>query len=496
MKEKRVGLYLGVNSVGATVTQAKNVLSLVRYELSSVEEPGKEALSDELRWEALINKTLREVGADTKKIYVSLADREFIFRPLELPLMSRKELDSSLIYEIEKYIPFKMDELVWDYDSIRSMSEKKISLSFIGIRIKDFQRTKDILARLGYNPVMIEPSCLSLLRGIKALKASAGYKNFALLDFTQPEAYLTFFQNNLPVFNRYLSIPKKENALDTGAFVDSVNFSFQYFKREFKSYKLERLLIIGDDEAKSAIGPVEEVLQVKTSALTPYDLTNRSNAGVENAKALGVTSIGYSPYKYKPTLRKTEERFAGGPGFGGTALRIGWLSILAGIGLVGSIFLSIFLGNDIAEKKFILKQKEKDIFVPPELSGLSWEERQQQLFEKKSRLRQIKKMADSFTDFGTFFEKLGQRGVLPQRLWLEGLEVSQSRNIYSARLTGFIFRDDDYQERLGINEFISNLRKDQAISGLFSTISLDYSEREEKQEFWVTRFAIRLEQEK
>jgi len=307
-KEKKVGLYLGINSVGAAVVQGKDILSLGRFEFSSLEEAGGEIKNEDIRWEALINKTLREVSSEAKNIYVSLADRDFIFRPLEMPSMKRKEIESSLVYEIEKYIPFKIEELVWDYDYANFPKERKIGLSFIGIKEDNFERIKSILSRLELKAAMIEPSCVSLARVVKSVKKFAQFKNFALLDFTQAEAYLTFFQQDLPVFNRYLVVPKKKDTLDLDNFIEAVNFSFQYFKREFKNYKLDKFIIVGDSNVDSLVPPLKEGLQVAIESVSSYDLTNRNNAQVENVKALGVVGLERSPYKFRPFLRKTAER--------------------------------------------------------------------------------------------------------------------------------------------------------------------------------------------
>lgn len=493
-KEKKVGLYLGINSVGAVVVQGKDILSLGRFEFSSLEEAGGEIKNEDIRWEALINKTLREVGNDAKDIYVSLADRDFIFRPLEMPLMKRKDIESSLVYEIEKYIPFKMEELVWDYDYANFPKERKIGLSFIGIKEDNYERIKSILSRLELKAAMIEPSCVSLARVIKSVKKFAQFKNFALLDFTQAEAYLTFFQQDLPVFNRYLVVPKKENALDLDNFIEAVNFSFQYFKREFKNYKLDKFIIVGDSNIDSLVPPLKEGLQVEIETVSSYDLTNRDNARVENVKALGVAGLENSPYKFQPYLRKTKERaLPSERPLVSVDLKARSLSLLIGIGLAGTIFLSLILGNEVTEKKLILKKKEESVVVPAALGALTWQERAAMLQEEEEKINSLKELLSSFVRFSSFFEKMATEGILPRRLWLTDLDIAGHQGEYRGVLTGYIFRNDDYAERLGVDEFISNLRKGKTVRSIFSKVNLESSSRDEVEGFEVTRFSITLE---
>ena len=494
-KEKKVGLYLGTSSVGAAVIQGTDILSLGRFEFSSLEESGSEIKNEDIRWEALINKTLREVGSDVKDIHVSLADRDFIFRPLEMPSMKKKEIESSLVYEIEKYIPFKMEELVWDYAYANFPKEKKVGLSFIGIKESNFDRIKSILSRLELKPATIEPSCVSLARVVKSGKKFGQFKNFAILDFTQAEAYLTFFQQNLPVFNRYLVVPKKEEALDLDNFIEAVNFSFQYFKREFKNYKLEKFIIVGDSNVDSLVSPLKEGLQVDIEAVSSYDLTNRNNAQVENVKAVGVVGLGRSSYKFKPYLRKTEERsLPSERPLTTVSLRIGLLSSLIVMGLVGTIFLSLISENELTEKKFDLKNKEESITIPAALSALSWQERAMTVNKESEKIRSLKTLLASFSRFSSFFEKIATEEILPRRLWLIGLDINRYQGGYRGVLNGYIFSGNDYEERLGVDEFISNLRKDKIVRSTFSKIDLDSSSRYEVDGFEVTSFSVILEE--
>ncbi len=494
MKQKKVGLYLGVSSVGAVMAQGKDLISLARFELSSLEESKGEAANEEIRWEALINKTLRELGSEAKDIYTSVADRDFIFRPLEMPIMKKKEVESSLAYEIEKYIPFKIEELVWDYDCITFSKERKMGLSFVGIREGNFQRFESILSRLELKPIVLEPCCLSLVRIIKSLKRFAHLKDFALLDFAQSEAYLTFFQGDLPVFNRYLIVPKKENVLDLDDFINAVNFSFQYFKREFRNYRLEKLIVVGDLDVERLTSPLREGLGVEIDTVSPYDLTARNNARIENVKALGVLSTIHSTYKFKPQLKKTVGALPTSPERPKeVALKIGLLSLLAGIGLIVFIVLSVMLANSIFTKEIILKRREKNMFVPDTLAELSWTEREDRISLEEDNINSLRELRTSLTRFSSFFEMLASTEVLPSRLWLENLAINPRDEGYRAVLSGRIFRNDSYNDRQGIDELVASLREDKAVSSIFSKIELDSLNRDQDGGFEFTVFSVSLE---
>lgn len=495
MKEKKIGLYIGANSVGAVMVQGKNIISLGRFELSSLEGIKSGALDEDVRWEALINKTLRELGSDVKDIYISVADKDFIFRLLEMPMMKKKEIESSLVYEVEKYIPFKMKELVWDYECVSFPKEKKINLSFVGIKENNFRRIEAILSRLELRTIMLEPGCISLVRVVKSIKKFSCFNNFAILDFNQAEACLTFFQRDLPVFNRYFVVSSEENTFKLDNFIEAVNFSFQYFKREFKNYELEKFIIIEDSSLEGLVPSLKEVLQIDIETISPQELTGDNNARIENVKALGAVSIENCFYKFKPDLRKTEERaFSSKRTISASKLKIGLLGSLVGIGVGISVLFSIILGHEMPRKRFILKEKEKNMIIPAALEGLSLQERIIKVNREEKKINSLRKISASFDRLFPFFKELVSDKVLPRRVWFNKLIIDRRDYKYMATLSGYIFRNDDYQERLGVDEFISNLKKNEKIKLIFTNVNLESSSREKIEDFEVTYFSVKLEE--
>ncbi|MFH1505130.1 MAG: pilus assembly protein PilM [Candidatus Omnitrophota bacterium] len=493
MKEKeKVGLYIGVNSVGAAVIREGEVISLANFELSSLE--ADQALNEDIRWEALINKVLRRVGSNIENIYISLADKDFIFRSLQMPLMKRREVESSLVYEIEKYIPFKIKELEWDYEYTRLAKEQKINLSFIGIRENNIQRVKDILHRLKINALVIEPSCLSLLRVVKSVKSLSEFKNFALLDVTEFESYLTFFQNDLPVFNRYLTIPKKEDGFDSGEFIEAVNLSFQYFKSEFKTHKIERVIIAGSNSIKDLIPSLEEGLQIKTVHILPQDLSAQNSAEIESIKALGVAGRSHYPYEFKPVLRKTVE--AGGKRREATdipSFKLGLLGFLLIFGLISLFVLSSFMEKEVFVIKSALQEEEKLFILPPEFKGISESERMEIVGAKRNKVKTLEKITSSFKRISGFIAVLGRdKAIFPEGAWLKSVDILYEQSGYSGVLAGYIFCSDSYKERLALDELIANLRKSQAVQSIFPNIEISSSKKEPIEGIEVTSFSIRL----
>ncbi|MDD5194471.1 MAG: hypothetical protein PHQ96_02195 [Candidatus Omnitrophica bacterium] len=492
MAKRNVGLYLGVNSVAGVVVENRRIVSYAKFDLSAVEEEAKiERLSEDIRLEALINKTLRDIGATEKNVYVSLADKDFIFRFLDMPLMKKKEIEVSLMYEVVKYIPFKMEELRWGYGYTTFARDKKINLSFVGIKDSNLTKIKDILSRLGLNPVAIEPSSLSLIRVLKSLKKHAVVKNFALLDYTDSEAYLTLFYHNLPIFNRYLVIPKKDGTIDFDKFIDSVRLSFQYFKREFDFYDLEKFIIMGASGAENLVSFFKEELQTTADIILPSDVTGKPDGEVEHVKALGVSGIDYYPYQFKPILTKKEELGERPQAPAITPLNIGLLLVLVGIGLLTAFIFAIFTGNSTSTEKALLDREEAAVSIPNQLKGLAWDTIETTVKDKEDKSAALAKLEASLSRCQPTLERIA--ALLPQGFWLESLEFNPAAIGYNVDIRGYAFLSDANKESLALDGLIASLKKEPAIKSAYRNIDLTSSEKREIRKYQVTSFSIRME---
>ncbi|RKY38378.1 MAG: hypothetical protein DRP75_04590, partial [Candidatus Omnitrophota bacterium] len=63
-------------------------------------------------------------NTDVKRVNLSLAGEEIIIRYIELPVMSKEDLEKSFQFEADKYLPFKIEEVFFDYQVLSSDNTK------------------------------------------------------------------------------------------------------------------------------------------------------------------------------------------------------------------------------------------------------------------------------------------------------------------------------------------------------------------------------------
>ena len=94
---------------------------------------------------------------------ISVAGQGVVSRYIELPLMSKTELESSMKFEIEKYVPFSLVEVSSDYAVVRDIKDKaKMSVLVAAAKNDLIQKKCNFAKEINLNLKAIDLDCLAL----------------------------------------------------------------------------------------------------------------------------------------------------------------------------------------------------------------------------------------------------------------------------------------------------------------------------------------------
>ncbi|MCM8823143.1 MAG: hypothetical protein NC822_00505 [Candidatus Omnitrophica bacterium] len=487
---KRVGLYLGENFVSSVVVEGRGIISFIKINLSPLRKFDEQNLDEVTLWELAISKSLKEVKAEGE-VFVSLADKDFIFRIFQLPRMKKKELTLALTYGIADSIPFKIEELMCDYRYITNPKLKKLEVSFLGIKTSLYNKYKDIFFNMDINVLNIEPSAISLVRVVKLMPKVKEAKNFALLDVSSEEAYITFFYKDLPVFNRYLKMSVNKSKDEIDKLLEEVRISLRYFQREFKWQSLDTLVIICDSNLKTILSSLQDV-GVEILLFTPLDIVNRDDINVSHLKAYGVALFGKLPYNFNPKFKeiKAEPTFSQKTTVDLSSLNFKLIGIILVLGIILCFGLNVFLGNLLFDKEVNLKKKEESLQLPEFIKNSSLDEINSFYQEKERRLFNLKNRFTKIVRISPFLEILPS--ILTDGLWLDTIDFKLVEGKANLSISGYVFLINPAKEKMSFDKFVSNLRESQDFKKIFSHIELKSTERVEMKGRNVLRFLINL----
>lgn len=113
--------------------------------------------------DALSKAIVKAKVSPDESAVISVSGQGVVSRHIELPTMSKTEFDSSMKFEVEKYVPFPLAEVVSDYAIIHEMKEKaKMSVLIAAAKNDLVQKKCNLAKEVNMNLKVVDLDCLAL----------------------------------------------------------------------------------------------------------------------------------------------------------------------------------------------------------------------------------------------------------------------------------------------------------------------------------------------
>jgi type IV pilus assembly protein PilM len=231
--------------------------------------------TDQLDEESLVLALKEIAGPDLKEVITCVGGEKLVSRLIRLPRMSDKEMESAAKFEIEKFVPTPVNQLIIRYVRLDQETEKQKDAPKIKIFIPRTGETKEISGNTeeGQNVLLLAAPAATIYRYhsifsragmvITAvdLKAFALWRVFgrtpgdttAILDLGSKTSHLVVVQEGLIQFNRLL--PAGGEIL-TGAISEHYGVELQ----EARQMKEEAAVTL-DDQGEPGVSQISRVLK-------------------------------------------------------------------------------------------------------------------------------------------------------------------------------------------------------------------------------------------
>ncbi len=237
------------------------------------------------------------------KVAVAVPAKDVLLRCFTLPLLPRVEWERAIQFEARKYIPFKIDQLIWNYHVIEHRAAKQMTVLFTGLRTELYARVQGWLSAAGVTPMLLEGVSASLARAVGAERVSSKDAFIAAVDVESDSAHIIITRSGVPYLSRELSltgsVESRAAARDSeeqrrDVLVSELRLSLEFFAREQAGAVIERVLLFGEQHTLSSwcAGLSEQLsVRVEVGAL-PVKAAQMSMAPLEYAAAAGVALGG------------------------------------------------------------------------------------------------------------------------------------------------------------------------------------------------------------
>ncbi|MEW5894146.1 MAG: pilus assembly protein PilM [Candidatus Omnitrophota bacterium] len=495
--EGQLGIYWGSNSfsIVENISGRFSNVFLVPFDTEITE--GEGSIPDELRFPTILKKTFEFRSVKSRNTSLSLPTNDLIFRSFEIPFMNKSEIASVVEFEITKYIPLKLEDLIFTYHTIPSANSKQKNLTVLFIAIRR-SRLDSMVAAIQQSELQlryIEPAPVSLIHLLKHHRIIGKKEAVAIIEIGSDNSEIIILDDETINFMRQLNVTLGQADLSTlqGTLQNEIRVSFNFYSRQRSSSQISKIIIISEQNIPNVDNLLSKDLNIPVSFL-PIDrfIQQEEYRTIPHLTALGSTlrKEKFSPKYFDLSSEAIELMRSGKDPFESTKR---YFSV-AGIFLTSAIvlFLTILISNNMLSsyttKANDLKSRLGSFVALTE----------QDLISKKDS---IAKEITTFTsvrfesDVALIMSEVSK--ALPEGTWLTGIQVSYSdkkndagQSKITLSLNGKIYSPDANEQFRILNTFIENLKTNPFLSVLYDSVNRDSASRSSEGENHLTTFQI------
>ena len=421
-----------------------------------------------------------------------------------MPTMPREEVAPAVSFEAKKYIPFKVEDLIFDYQIQVDRVTHKNSVLFVGIKKETIDKYVSLARQLNIKIISIEYSAFSLVRAVKLAAAEErGIVAVLGVDIKEDdEANFSVFDNGFPLFSRDFSLSGgleelgKPQVHDTTKIIDKlkneIRFSFDYYQRKFPTKEIKKVVFMSDPELTSELSiylsemglSVKAVEFAKISRImskpVAYSLSmikGYSASLAEDLKSNLKIDLLSAQEKLKASSKEKTQysSLLEGLRVNTKIVFIGLVICLAtyGFGLYRMQPLRQEINNVIAKRQQIAN-------ISP---TASIDELNQTEGKYKKKLNNLDKAVKGQLFATNLLGLISER--LPDGVWLEELNYTKKADGQFLDLSGNSINDFE-----SVNTFTNNLRNDPKFGKYFTEVNINSMERGQIDNMTAIKFSI------
>jgi len=206
-KKDLVGIDIGSSAV--KLVQLKESKGVYRLQTFGVKRLPPEAIVDNAIMDSTsvvdaVSELISESKLKVKNVATSISGHSVIIRKISLPTMPEDELEKSIQYEAEQYIPFEINEVFLDFQIIGPDPDDPSQMKVLLVAAKkDF--VNDYLAvfrEAGLNPVVVDVDGFAVQNMFEANYGLADEDVFALVNMGASAININIIKGGESVFTR------------------------------------------------------------------------------------------------------------------------------------------------------------------------------------------------------------------------------------------------------------------------------------------------------
>ena len=209
-KKNALGLDIGSSSVKLVqLRETKKGIHLVNLSVATL--PPEAIVDGALMNTAVIVETIREMVAKlklkTKEVAISIRGHSVIIKKIGLPAMTQDELDESIKWEAEQYIPFDVNDVYLDYQVLQSRPEQgQMDVLLVAAKREMVDEYAGIVRDAGLEPVVVDVDCFTIQNVFETCYGFPPGESVVLIDIGAATINVNIVSNGMTTFTRDINM--------------------------------------------------------------------------------------------------------------------------------------------------------------------------------------------------------------------------------------------------------------------------------------------------
>ena len=206
-----IGIDIGSSSVKLVqLKDARGGYHLAGFGMATL--PPEAIVDNSIMDSGAVTGAIRElVGSHkikTKNVATSISGHSVIIRKILLPMMTEEELESTIQWEAEQYIPFEISEVNLDFQILGPDANDPSQMNVILVAAKkDFVNDYTALFReCGLNPVVMDVDCFAVANVFEMGYGINDHESVALIDLGASSINVNILKGGVSVFTRDIQV--------------------------------------------------------------------------------------------------------------------------------------------------------------------------------------------------------------------------------------------------------------------------------------------------
>jgi len=164
---------------------------------------GVEKVVDRNYMDALSKSLAKAGAAKDQSAAIAVSGQGVVSRYIELPLMNKNDLESSMRFEIEKYVPFALAEVATDYTIVQELKDKaKMSVLIVAAKNDLIEKKTELARQVDLNLRAIDLDCLALANFYAEIAGAKKTGCVGLVNLGKTAANMDILVDGFPCLSR------------------------------------------------------------------------------------------------------------------------------------------------------------------------------------------------------------------------------------------------------------------------------------------------------